>query len=199
MENFFESQLQYYSQKPDFTIKTRHSNRSMLFEYIDDKNERRVRKYLSENHYNRMELKAAKTWYNFLGYDAEAFRHHSTVVVDMPWLGHNLRDVAYLFQHGYGANVDFQGFTTDEASLMLDNTYQIHYNFASAYNLLHLDLWLEGDDRPFNVLYHPDLNFFPFIDAESFTPATPESWLQFDQDFVHFTNFVMTQLLRRED
>ncbi len=191
----FDTELFRYSKYPDFQLYRRLGNCSLVFGYTHPSGERRVRKYLFEDPINYMESQLAIPWYQHLGYSTNMDIINNTLIVDMPWLGYELRELVKYYEKGETAQIGFFGFTPEKALTMLSNTYSIHEAFVNQYDYLHLDFWMNGGDRPFNITYHPDLDYFPFIDAESFTPATPESWAQFDQDFVHFTNFVMTELI----
>lgn len=193
VDNYLSAQFETYRQMNGFQLCHYYPGHSLVFRYPDQLGGR-VRKYVLEMRNDDREFLVAKMWYGHIGFEADIVRVGDYTVVDMPWLGYDLKEVVKYFKEGKSHDLGFHGFTYGRASELISNTYSLLTDFEGRYNRVHTDFWVPGYDRPLNILLHPDLDFFPFIDAESFASRNTGNVSRFYTNFKLFSNYVMDNL-----
>lgn len=193
MENYLQLQLERHNRIEGFQLCQFAPGYSMVFRYPDSTGDR-VRKYIFEMHDDAREFLVGKAWYAHIGFEVEVGREGGYTTVDMPWLGYGLKDVVKFFQSGESEKIDFYGLSQDRASYLVSNTYSLLIDFEQRYDRVHTDFWVPGYDKPLNILFHPELDFFPFIDAESFALRNTSNVSHFNANFELFSNYVMNNL-----
>lgn len=128
------------------------------------------------------------------GFEAETMCVGDYTVVDMPWLGHDLSEVTKHFRANQSEDIGFNGLTQDRASELISNTYSLLTDYEQRYDRVHAVFWFPSEAKPINILFHPDLDFFPFIDAQSFSLRNPGDVSRFYEYFELFSNYVMNNL-----
>lgn len=187
METYFTKTLETYRSNPNFRIYRNFGNSSLVFTYSGDQG-KRVRKLVTENDGDDREFQIAHQWYGFLNFDVSTFKIGRISVIDMPWLGTDLATLETsrtqtLDHQGY------RGFGTSYAEELLGGTYTLLSDFYNLTGYVHTETITQ------NVLYHPELDFLPFIDAESFAFGSQRAWNNFVRNFANLSEFVFNNLV----
>lgn len=192
MENYFTNILNTHSATPDFRLYRNCAYSVLVFGYTNELGEPRVKKLVTEMPEDDREFRLAQEWYSFLGLDVSVSKQDSITEVDMPWLGFDLGRLRSELQLNSKLgifNSGFQGIEESHAITLLDNSYYLLEKFYSVHNLVFDDL------HPENVLYSPELDYFPFIDTGSFCLGNPRRWNNFRKNFDLSIEYVTDNLV----
>ncbi len=191
MESHIDRTVRYYQGFPDYHLYVRYEHADLVIGYSSG-GKRRVRKLIAEAPDDDREFRYAPLWYEFLGYDFWVSKHGSITEVDMPWLGSALDTLYEGLQSNQSlmdTQTSFTGFSPTEADMLLHNTFSLLTAFHDTYGLVHSDIYFS------NVLYHPELSYFPIIDAEGFETGNTRKWEAFRRRFTELTNFIYSHLV----
>lgn len=191
MESYIDRTVRNYQDFPDYQLYVRYGDTDLVIGYSNG-GKRRVRKLIAEAPDDDREFRYAPLWYEFLGYDFSVSKYGSITEVDMPWLGSDLDTLYEGLQSNQslmGAQTSFTGFSPTEADILLRNTFSLLKTFHDTHSLVHSDIYFR------NVLYHPELPYFPIIDAEGFETGSIRKWEAFRTSFTELTNIIYSHLV----
>lgn len=192
MESYFDTTLKLYRNNPDFRIYRKFPNSVLVFRYRCEDGSPRVKKQITEMPGDDREFQISTQWYGFLGLDVTVSSIGRITEVDMPWFGTDLSTLSDELELNLRLgdfSIGFTGVGEEQATSLLANTFSLLRDFYTSNQLVYDDL------NPKNVLYHPDYNFFPVIDAESFCHGSERRWRNFCKNFDFLSEYVYQNLV----